>query len=204
MTREELQTLLESDQETGDKITAILNRFHARIKEEVAAESESEKKRADSLDQQLKESQKTLKTIQRETKDNDELQRIIEENKNTIESLKQELSQSRLNSAVDLAVAKSGAKNSKIAEMVKHCIDLDKVKIADDGSISGIEEQIKAMKEDEETSPLFMDSPEKSTHQSYTPQKGEEAKEPSLGIQRALEYNKAHSGSESAFEKALG
>lgn len=62
----------------------------------------------------------------------------------------------RVASAVQLAIAKSGARSDKA---VFGMLDLDKVTIDDDGNVKGLDDQIEALKKDDAF--LFNDQPKK-------------------------------------------
>lgn len=89
---------------------------------------------------------KQLETLKAAAGDNGELKKQIEDmkkqNADQEKAHKAELAQLRLDNAIDAALVASGAKNSKA---VKALLDVSKVKLEEDGKLTGWDEQIKAV-----------------------------------------------------------
>lgn len=89
---------------------------------------------------------KQLETLKASVGDNEELKKQIEtmkqQNEEQEKAHKAELAQLRLDNAMDAALAAAGAKNSRA---VKALLDVSKVKLGEDGKLTGWDEQIKAV-----------------------------------------------------------
>lgn len=127
---------------------------------------------------QLTESQKTLtkqlEEVKKNSGDNAELKKQIEEMQNANEAKEKEYTDNlvkiKLDNAVEIALMSSGAKNSKA---VKALLNLEKAVLGEDGKITGLEEQIKALKTAEDSSFLFAETPKvKGANPAGNPGKG--------------------------------
>lgn len=120
------------------------------------AEMDTVQAGADALKEQVKDRDRQIEELKKSAGDNDELKKQIEalqaENAEKDKAHKAELHQFRVNAAVDKALTDAGALGAKA---VKAYLDLDDVKLADDGTVKGLKEQIEALKAAEETSFLF-------------------------------------------------
>lgn len=89
---------------------------------------------------------KQLETLKAAAGDNEELKKQIEtmkqQNADQEKAHKAELAQLRLDNAIDAALTAAGAKNSKA---VKALLDVSKVKLGEDGKLTGWDDQIKAI-----------------------------------------------------------
>ena len=89
---------------------------------------------------------KQLETLKASAGDNEELKKQIEDmkkqNADQEKAHKAEMAQLRLDNAIDAALTAAGAKNGKA---VKALIDVSKVKLGEDGKLSGWDDQIKAV-----------------------------------------------------------
>lgn len=133
------------------------------ISEELAAKAEAaslkelegyiEKSKYDEVNEEnktLKESvserDKQLDKLKAASGDNEELKKQIEtmkqQNADQEKAHKAELAQLKLDNAIDAALTAAGAKNSKA---VKALIDISKVKLGEDGKLTGWDEQLKAV-----------------------------------------------------------
>lgn len=121
------------------------------------------------LEEKLKEHQEQLSKLAKDNKGNDELQKQIKElqsqNKAKEEEYQAKLNELKLDNALDLALNKEGAKNSKL---VKTLLNYDLLKMDNDNLI-GLSEQLTKIKETD--SYLFNGSeePKKATPQGLTP-----------------------------------
>ncbi|SFA87704.1 Phage minor structural protein GP20 [Acetitomaculum ruminis DSM 5522] len=111
------------------------------------------KKNAEKL---LKEHDEKLEALKEDNADNEELKKQIEtlqeENTKMAKAHEDELKALKVSAAVESALTKNGAKNT-IA--VKALLDLKDAELLEDGSIKGLADQIKKLKEEEDTSFLF-------------------------------------------------
>lgn len=105
---------------------------------------------------QVKERDSQLETLKKSVGDSDELKKQIEtlqnENKTKDETHAAEIKQIKIDAAVDKALADAKAKNPKA---VKALLDLAKAEISDDGTIKGLDAQIKTLSEAEDSKFLF-------------------------------------------------
>lgn len=89
---------------------------------------------------------KQLETLRASAGDNEELKQQIEtmkqQNADQEKAHKAELAQLKLDNAIDAALTAAGAKNGKA---VKALLDVSKVKLGEDGKLTGWDEQIKAV-----------------------------------------------------------
>ena len=89
---------------------------------------------------------KQLETLKASAGDNEELKKQIEtmkqQNADQEKAHKAELAQLRLDHAMDAALTAAGAKNGKA---VKALLDVSKVKLGEDGKLTGWDDQIKAI-----------------------------------------------------------
>lgn len=115
------------------------------------------------LKQSVAERDKQLEDLKKSSGDNAELKKQIEtlqqqnaEQKKTHDA---EMAQLKLDNAVNSALAVAGAKNTKA---VKALVDMSKVKLGEDGKLTGWDEQIKEVQKSD--SYLFQ---EKQTSQSF-------------------------------------
>ena len=110
--------------------------------DEVNVQRKDYKEQLEQRDQQLKDLQKKAKDSEELTS---EIERLREENKKATEAYEEKLTQQKFNFAVEQAIAKAEAKNTRA---VKALLDLDKIKLEGDELI-GLEEQLKTVKESE-------------------------------------------------------
>lgn len=110
---------------------------------------------------------KQLETLKAAAGDNEELKKQIEtmkqQNADQEKAHKAELAQLRLDNAMDAALTAAGAKNSKA---VKALLDVSKVKLGEDGKLTGWDEQIKAVQKSD--SYLF-NVQQKNTFRGFQP-----------------------------------
>lgn len=105
---------------------------------------------------QVKERDSQLETLKKNVGDSEELKKQIEtlqnDNKTKDEAHAAEIKQIKIDAAVDKALADAKAKNPKA---VKALLDLAKAEISDDGTIKGLDAQIKTLSEAEDSKFLF-------------------------------------------------
>ena len=119
------------------------------------------------LKAQIAERDKDLKNLRKNAKDNEELSNSYKEleakYKNDTADLTNKLNQTRLTSAVDRVLSASKVRDTKA---IKGFLDMNKVKLDEQGNLSGLDEQIKEI---HQTAPYIFDE---GTKQNYEPNNG--------------------------------
>ena len=136
--------------EQMEKIIALhgadIEELKAKSDELIDSKTEELKKANESLQSQIAERDKDLKTLKKQAGDNEELTNQFKElqskYKQDTENLTKELQQTKLNSAVDSALGKAKVRNSKAA---KALLNLDNVKLNDKGEVEGLDDQISSL-----------------------------------------------------------
>lgn len=142
---------------TDEQAEAVLEIYNTEIKGYVPkADYDTAKGQIDTLEKTVKDRDKQLKDIGKNVGDNEELKNQItklqNDNKTAAEKYKAEIEQLKINSAVDMALTKAGAKTLKAC---KALLDNDNIKLDNEGNITGLDEQIKSLSEAEDTKYLF-------------------------------------------------
>lgn len=110
---------------------------------------------------------KDLKALKKQLGDNDELTKQVTDLQakydQDTQSLTAQLTENKLNGALDSALTKAKARNPKA---VRGLLDMDKVKLTDDGKLDGFDDQLTALKK----SDAYLFDEGKQTH--YDPQGG--------------------------------
>ena len=100
------------------------------------------------LEKQLEDRDKQLKDLQEKVKGNEELEKTIkdlqESNKKAVADYEAKIKNITLDNAIRLALKEHKA---KYEDLLLGKFDREKLKIKDDGTIEGLDEQIKALKE---------------------------------------------------------
>lgn len=114
--------------------------------ENAKSDTEELKTEIKGLKDQLKERDTQIENLKQTAGSNEDLKKQIEEmqekNKEAVDAHKAEIHQMKVDMAVERAL-----KDAKNATAVKALLnDLDKAEFADDGTIKGLEDQIKALK----------------------------------------------------------
>lgn len=124
--------------------------------ETVKANLETAQKDNEGLKEQISKANTELESLKKSTDDADALRTQIENLQNQIkadgEKHDAEIKQIKIDSAIDNALVAANAKNAKA---VKPFLDLTKVELNDDGTVKGIDEQIKALAKADDTKFLF-------------------------------------------------
>lgn len=198
-TREDLLNVLAGDGDAEAKAEAILDLFSGYPEgpaedegpeelEEAAEEMDNAKAdEAAGADDGAYEAQEEGADAPKEEKIDATLLRVGLGNDRELEE--KEIDKVRINAAIDVAVAKAHVRNEKTEEIVKRCIDKASVKVDKDGNVSGVAEQIKALREDEQTAFLFKREPK--PRQRYEPAAGKETAPVSYGRMFAEDEAKA-------------
>ena len=95
-------------------------------------------KERDELKNQIKDHEKQLEDLKKATGNTEELQKQIEQ-------LQADNKQIKVNSAIEKALTLAKAKNLKA---VKALLDLEKAELSEDGTIKGLDEQIKSIRKE--------------------------------------------------------
>lgn len=144
----------------------------------VAAKGENDgiKQQLESMELQIKDRDKQLETLKKASGDSEALQKQIEElqaeNKTAKEKYASDMKELKLAAAVKLAVANT----AHDADLVAGLVDRSKLILSDDGKVSGLDEQVKALKESKAF--LFKEdsvTPKPGKKPAYTPKAGETA-----------------------------
>ena len=138
MKRAELETL-GLTKEQADAVIKINGADIENAKAVAKAEAESIQTEVEALKTQVADRDKQIETLQAENKKKDA-------------EHKAELHQLKVDAAVEKALADAGALGVKA---VRAYLDLDDAKIADDGTVKGLKEQIDALKNADDTKFLF-------------------------------------------------
>lgn len=166
MKREELKNL-NVPEEAIDKIMALNGTDIEKAKSSVG-DVDAIKQENESLKSQMKDRDKDLKDLQKQVKDNEDLSGqfsdLQEKYKNDTESYKNQLQQTKLNGALNTALSAAKVRNPKAAEAL---LDMDKIKLTDDGKLDGLDDQLASIKKSDGY--LF----DEGTHSSYGPKGGD-------------------------------
>lgn len=166
MKRTELETL----GLTGEQVDAVIKINGADIenaKSVASAESTSLQTEVDALKGQIAERDKQIDGLKKLAGDNEELKKRIEtlqaDNKSKDEAHARELTQLKIDAAVEKALTDGGAKNIKA---VRALLDMADAKLSDDGTIKGLDDQIKNLKGADDTKFLFKEPEQKQVQQN--------------------------------------
>ncbi|EPC99977.1 scaffolding protein [Lacticaseibacillus paracasei subsp. paracasei Lpp125] len=151
MKREELKGLGLSDEQV-DKVMGIhgadVNELKGQVSQ-LTTERDGLKQRASDSDKQLNE----LKSAHKDDKDfQAEIDKLKADNKAKDDAASKQLKETRLNYQTELALVKAGALNTKAASAL---IDKDKLGLDDKGNVTGLDEQLEALKSDDSSKFLF-------------------------------------------------
>lgn len=133
-------------------IKAILGSAYTEdIATKLAAAIEKEYKPAadfDALSKQLGERDKQLEELGKLNPEElkGEIERLKGENEAAAKKYAAELANLKLNGAIENRLLKEGAVNTKA---VRALLDGEKIKLSEDGSLTGLDEQLKALRENE-------------------------------------------------------
>ena len=120
------------------------------------------------LKQSVADRDKQLEDLKKSGGDNAELKKQIEalqqQNSEQKKAHEAELSRLKLDNAIDSALAAAGAKNAKA---VKALLDVSKVKLGDDGKLTGWEEQLAAVQKSD--SYLFAEQAKQPVFKGFQP-----------------------------------
>lgn len=141
MKRENLRKILDSETEVNEKIDKILDTYHSEIeplKSEVARLQDSNK----AIEEELNASKETIQNLEKNSTDSEAVAKEIESYKTQIEELTKARDAEKVSNAIELAIIQAKGRNTKA---IRALLDSDKIKLEDDGTVSGIEDQIKML-----------------------------------------------------------
>lgn len=92
---------------------------------------------------------------------NEQLGSLEQDNRAEIEKHRAEIESLKINNAIDMALTNAGAKTLKAC---KAMLDMNGIRLSKDGSITGLNEQIKALTEGQDTKYLFNTEVFKGAH----------------------------------------
>lgn len=152
MNKEDLLKLGLTEEQAEKVLSANTEQLKGFIPKARFDEVNNAKKQAE---KDLSERDKQLETLKNSTGDVEALKNTIKqlqnENKSTKEQYEANISKIKLDNAVDNALGNAKAKNSKA---VRALLDMEKIKFEND-NLSGLNEQIEALKEAEDSKFLF-------------------------------------------------
>jgi len=146
------------DEEAAKKVeAAVADSFKEELKGYIPkARFDEVNTEKNALQASLKERDGQLETLKNSTGDVEGLKKQISElqtaNKTAADAHAAEVKTLKVNAAVDAALATAKAKNAKA---VRALLDLDKAKLADDGTVEGLADQIKKLQGAEDSKFLF-------------------------------------------------
>ncbi|WP_222710152.1 phage scaffolding protein [Lactobacillus apis] len=158
--------------EQMEKIVALhgadIEELKAKSDELINSKTEELKKANESLQSQIAERDKDLKSLKKQAGDNEELTNQFKDlqskYKQDTENLSKELQQTKLNSAVDSALGKAKVRNTKAA---KALLNMDDIQLNDKGELEGLDNQINSLQKSDGY--LF----DQGSKEPYQPQGGD-------------------------------
>lgn len=157
----------------------------------VKSEQENLKQQLEAVNQQLSERDEQLEDLKKSSGDNTELKAQLEtlqaENKAAKEQYEADMKNLKLETAIKLAVGET----AQDADLVVGLFDKSKLVLSEDGKVSGLDEQLKTLKE--EKAFLFKVDTNPTQKSSYAPQGGK-TPEKGLAAQIAETRNKEMGG----------
>lgn len=136
-----------------EQVTLILdgmkeNKFYISVNENVDERYNKLKTQKEDLETQLVTANSTITDLKKATKGNEDLQKKLTEYETQIQTLQQESEAKVKNLTLDHAIEKLlTTNNAKHIELLKAQFERDKLEINEDGTIKGLEDQFKTIKE---------------------------------------------------------
>ena len=143
----ELEKVLKNVELTDEQIEAIgkqmaENKVFVTKEEKIEERYSKAKSQKESLESELKEAQALIADLKESGKTSEDLQTKISEYEKQLQDLQTQNQLQAKQSAVDIALIKSGARNPKA---VSALLDAEKIELGDDG-VKGLDEQLEALK----------------------------------------------------------
>ena len=143
MKREELREMGLTDEQVNNVMgmhSAEMNELHSKVNT-ITGERDQYKN-------ELESNSSKLKDLQKSAKDNEALQGQLndlqQQFKQSQDESAKKIASLKLNSAVDVAIAGSNARNGKA---VRALLDMDKIQMGDDGNLTGLDDQLSSLQE---------------------------------------------------------
>jgi glutamine synthetase adenylyltransferase len=169
MTKEQLIALGLTEEQADKVLGAVVEEMKGYIPKSRFDEVNNANK---DLKQQLVDRDKQLEDLKKSAGDNQELQKQIQElqktNETTTAEYESKLKQVKLDAAVELALTAAKAKNTKA---VRALLNLEKAEF-DGDQVKGLEDQIKKLKEAEDSKFLFDATDSKPNFKGAKPGEG--------------------------------
>lgn len=142
------------------------------------------KSRLDDKIEELKTANETIEARDKQIKDleplaagnqslQEQIQKLQADNQEAADKYAADLKQTKIASAIDLALTNAKVVNDKFSIAAKALLDLDKVDLDKDGNVIGLEEQIKSLVESDDTKAMFA-QPEQTTLAGTNPAGGQQ------------------------------
>lgn len=150
MKKEELMKIEGMTEELADK---LVEAYGTMIPKSRFDEVNEAKKNAEAL---VKERDTQLEELKKASGDSDALKAQIEElqkaNKEAVEAKDAEIKQMKIDTAIEKAITSANGKNAKA---IKALLDLENAELTDEGTIKGLDKQLKTLAEAEDSAFLF-------------------------------------------------
>lgn len=162
MNKEDLIAMGLTEEQAKKVMDSLDGNYVAKTRfNEVNEENKTLKKSVSDRDKQLED-------LKKSSGDNEELKKQIEtlqqENANQKKAHDAEMTQLRLDNAIDAALTAAGAKNIKA---VRALIDTSKVKVGEDGKLTGFDDLLSAVQKSD--SYLFTEKQQKQNFKGFQP-----------------------------------
>lgn len=141
MKRENLRKILEGDDEINVKIDNILDAYHSEL-EPIKRDLEKAQEEKKSLEEELSTANNTIGNLEKDSEKSESVAQEIEKYKSQIDELMKARDAERVNNAIELAIIQAKGKNTKA---IRALLDHEKIRLEHDGSVSGIEDQLKML-----------------------------------------------------------
>ncbi|MGL4730334.1 MAG: phage scaffolding protein [Clostridium sp.] len=147
------EELLKAQGFTDEQVQAIVKamnkeKIYTTTLENVEERYNKLKGQKEDAESQLSTANNTIKDLKKNNVDNEELQNTIKQHENTIKTLKVDseakIRNLTLDSAINNALIKAKAKHS---DLLLSKFDKDKLVVNEDGTVTGLDEQLKGFKE---------------------------------------------------------
>ncbi|MDK0734978.1 phage scaffolding protein [Clostridium perfringens] len=147
------EELLKAQGLTDEQIKAVMGamkkeKIYTTTLENAEERYNKLKGQKEDLDEQIKTANNKIKDLKKNNVDNEELQKTIKQHEDTIKTLKTDsetkIRNLTLDSAINNALNKAKAKHS---DLLSSKIDRDKLVINEDGTVTGLDEQLKGFKD---------------------------------------------------------
>ena len=182
MTRKQLEDLGLSKEQV-DSIMKINGDDIENAKSASAAEIKNLQTEVDGLKTQVSDRDKQLETLKASAGDNEALTKQIAdlqaENTKAKETHESEMTQLKVDFAVEKALTGANAKNIKA---VKALLDLTDAKLDKDGNVKGLQEQIDKLVADESTKFLFDAVQQQTTFKGFQPGAASQQQKPGAEV----------------------